>query len=1245
MLLEPVAQIGQQRIAHHAHRVRGVVAQVGLEQPQEPEGAAVEPVLVQVRGAQRGDEVQAAACPGERDRDHALAVRVGEGAEVVHHAAVRGAAVAGGEDHGVTHHGGGAHDRHDHERLGVGGVLAAAAGEELVGPRRLRGRGLHGGGHPAGVLLGHRDHGQGLLGPVADVLEHALHGAGDLGVRGLDHVAAGHRDAGALGQVLGRDGTIPAGGLARGGQRVQGAVIGERGEQAHEAPLEGAVHGAQRQGGQHLVQRVVGRAQRAQGPGGRRRVHGHLERLRAPDHRVAEGHHLGGAGERAHRGGQGGRVGLQQHDDVGAPLRGELGQGHGRGGDHRHERLQELGGDRGQGLDRGAALLEQGAQHGRVRAIGAQRLPPARGQRGGEPGAAALEMGAVQVAEPALDLRQVRAAHHGQEVVPGDHRLERGLPPRQLELGGQGLGGHLAVAQVLEQLRQAVVAQAVQHEGALGQRGQGVAVRHEPVDGGHEVVHVALVQRPLGHGLRGEDALEPAQVLAHLADVAHHVLALVRHLRGRARLGGVAVPVLQDGGGVHEGAVQVRGLHARADRVLRRAAQAGPGHRGHLDQVEAPPRAGGGRRDQLGHVEGEHLGGELGEGAGHTAVEVRLLRPAGHRALGAQAGLGGGGVHGAPGGVQGGRQLVGQLRGGLGLLHVAHAGAEPAALGGGGGERAELPGAHELLAHGLPVHGGVQHGALEAHGGGRRRLEPGQGGQGLHRLERRAAPAGADVVQRADVLLQPAPPFGQRGLVPGGVGVHGPLGAQDGLHELAAEQLGVRVGGHIQRDRAQVRLLEAVEHVGQGGGALGHDQHAPALPGQACGQGGGGLGLPGAGGGRHHEGLPRRGVLEHARLGGVDVQDEALVGRGDVVLRGRARGLQRRRARHHAGAGVVQGLHDRQILEGGGQGGGLAEVRERGDEQAILDVQVRDRGGLLAQAGERGGGLEARRGVGGLLVRLGVQGDAVVPAQVPHERRVQAGRLGDLDLQLVPAPGAAAHRQGHAGQQHGGGAALPPAVLLGRPRGHAHGERADVDAAFLRQLADLGAQAEGDLVRRVQLRAGRQQGGQAGAPPQQQLRDAGGVRLREVDAVGRRGREPQHRVVLGARAQGGHPGGRVGAGLPLVGACGGAGAGQARELLLGHVRAVLPPSPGSRRSSCGRPPRSGAAGCGAGRAAHSHSMVPGGLLVTSSTTRLTPSTSLVMRFEMRDRTSSGIRAQSAVMASSLMTGRRTTGWP
>ena len=41
----------------------------------------------------------------------------------------------------------------------------------------------------------------------------------------------------------------------------------------------------------------------------------------------------------------------------------------------------------------------------------------------------------------------------------------------------------------------------------------------------------------------------------------------------------------------------------------------------------------------------------------------------------------------------------------------------------------------------------------------------------------------------------------------------------------------------------------------------------------------------------------------------------------------------------------------------------------------------------------------------------------------------------------------------------------------------------------------------------------------------------------------------------------------------------------------------------------------------AARAAHSHSMVPGGFEVTSSTTRLTSRTSLVMRVEMPASTS------------------------
>lgn len=55
---------------------------------------------------------------------------------------------------------------------------------------------------------------------------------------------------------------------------------------------------------------------------------------------------------------------------------------------------------------------------------------------------------------------------------------------------------------------------------------------------------------------------------------------------------------------------------------------------------------------------------------------------------------------------------------------------------------------------------------------------------------------------------------------------------------------------------------------------------------------------------------------------------------------------------------------------------------------------------------------------------------------------------------------------------------------------------------------------------------------------------------------------------------------------------------------------------------------------------YSHSMVAGGLLVISYTTRLIPFTSLMMRLEMVSSTSYGIRAQSAVIKSLVVTPRR-----
>jgi len=57
---------------------------------------------------------------------------------------------------------------------------------------------------------------------------------------------------------------------------------------------------------------------------------------------------------------------------------------------------------------------------------------------------------------------------------------------------------------------------------------------------------------------------------------------------------------------------------------------------------------------------------------------------------------------------------------------------------------------------------------------------------------------------------------------------------------------------------------------------------------------------------------------------------------------------------------------------------------------------------------------------------------------------------------------------------------------------------------------------------------------------------------------------------------------------------------------------------------------------------YSHSIVLGGFELISSTTRLQPSTSLIIRLDMLRSTSYGTRAQSAVMASTLSTMRNAT---
>ena len=97
------------------------------------------------------------------------------------------------------------------------------------------------------------------------------------------------------------------------------------------------------------------------------------------------------------------------------------------------------------------------------------------------------------------------------------------------------------------------------------------------------------------------------------------------------------------------------------------------------------------------------------------------------------------------------------------------------------------------------------------------------------------------------------------------------------------------------------------------------------------------------------------------------------------------------------------------------------------------------------------------------------------------------------------------------------------------------------------------------------------------------------------------------------------------------------GAGVARRDDHRNLRRVAPARPGERvlatpGSDDEYPP-------------YSHSIVDGGLLEMSYTTRLTPGTSLTMRRLINPSTSYGTLAQSAVMPSSLSTMRTATTFP
>ena len=94
---------------------------------------------------------------------------------------------------------------------------------------------------------------------------------------------------------------------------------------------------------------------------------------------------------------------------------------------------------------------------------------PALGQLPSQPPGAAGDVRVVGEPVLGLKLAQGVAVGHGEVVVSADHRFERGLPPGQVKLGGDGPGRDLALGEVRQQLPQPVLAHVLDEQRALGQ--------------------------------------------------------------------------------------------------------------------------------------------------------------------------------------------------------------------------------------------------------------------------------------------------------------------------------------------------------------------------------------------------------------------------------------------------------------------------------------------------------------------------------------------------------------------------------------------------------------------------------------------------------------------------------------------------------------------------------------------------------------------------------------------------------
>ena len=338
---------------------------------------------------------------------------------------------------------------------------------------------------------------------------------------------------------------------------------------------------------------------------------------------------------------------------------------------------------------------------------------------------------------------------------------------------------------------------------------------------------------------------------------------------------------------------------------------------------------------------------------------------------------------------------------------------------------------------------------------------------------------------------------------------------------------------------------------------------------------------------------PRPRVGEHQpRVEAASVRRAALAERRDARLDEAAQGVVeerrgvetrgRRVGAHPPGVGAAVAVVDALVVARGGEDPHRRAVAEREDAHLAAAHPLLDDhpGARVAEAA---------------LEEAGVDGGARLGGVVAHRHPLAEGeavRLDDAGAEL-------------------GGEPVERLAILDAPRTPARGG----DAGRVRELL-------GELLRRLHPPRGAGGAEHRDAALGAAVGEPGGDRRVGADddeVDGALGREPED------------PGDVVRGDCDVLGDRRGAAvAGSADEL--------------DARMPCASPrervlPRPGA---GDEDPRHSHSMVDGGLLLMSYTTRFTPWTSLTMRREIAPRTSYGTFAQSAVIPSSLVTMRIAT---